>query len=157
MSELYSNKVRVRVCGILIEKRALLLINHKGLGPAGTLWSPPGGGLEFDESVDECLKREFFEETGLEINVQNLLFVHEYQDKELHAVELFFKVERTGGFLTKGTDPEMDIDKQIISDLKFVTISELKVISTEEKHNMLRELTEINDLLNISGYFKFCE
>ncbi|MEM7108088.1 MAG: NUDIX hydrolase [Bacteroidota bacterium] len=157
LSELYSKKVRVRACGILIEERSLLLINHKGLGKAGNLWSPPGGGLEFGESIDQCLRREFIEETGLEVAVHNLLFVHEYQSKNLHAVELFFKVKRMGGILAKGTDPEMAPEDQIISDLRFVTISELRIMNTEEKHNMLRELAEINDLLNISGYFKLCE
>ncbi|MEM9858904.1 MAG: NUDIX hydrolase [Bacteroidota bacterium] len=157
ISELYSHKLRVRVCGILLEKKRLLVIHHLGIGKQNSLWSPPGGGLEFGETTEECLQREFREETGLEIAVHDLLFVHEYQNDQLHAVELFFKVEKVGGTLVKGTDPEMDSDNQMISDLKFVTISELQVIHPEKRHNMLRDLTEMEDLLNISGYFKLCE
>lgn len=32
------------------------------------LWDIPGGGLEFNESPHEALKRELFEETGLEVS-----------------------------------------------------------------------------------------
>ncbi|MEM9391258.1 MAG: NUDIX domain-containing protein [Bacteroidota bacterium] len=157
MSNLYANKVRVRICGILIESDRLLLINHKGIGTLGNLWAPPGGGLEFGESAEACLEREFLEETGLEIHVGPFLFVNEYQNGQFHAVELFFKVENRGGTLIKGSDPELKPENQIISKLKFVTYSELQVIRNEQKHNMLWKLSEINDLLNISGYFKFCE
>ena len=44
---MYGNRVRVRVCGILIQEDKILLINHKGVGEKGSLWAPPGGGLEF--------------------------------------------------------------------------------------------------------------
>ena len=157
LSDLYSRKVRIRVCGILIEENSLLLVKHQGLGKAGILWAPPGGGLEFGESTEECLQREFLEETGLEVAVLNFLFINEFQNQDLHAIELFFHVNRTGGNLIVGSDPEMGIQDQIITDLKFVTNSELKIMNTEQKHNMLHQLADINELLNISGYFKFCE
>lgn len=157
LSDLYSNKLRVRICGVLIEENKLLLINHKGIGKQGNLWAPPGGGLEFHESSTTCLKREFLEETGLEIEAKRFLFVNEYQNEKMHALELFFEVVRTGGSLIMGRDPELDSGRQMITELKFVTISELAVISNKQKHNMLHEISEINDLLNISGYFKFCE
>ena len=70
-------KVRVRVCGILHENGKILLLKHESIGPAGYLWSPPGGGVEFGESLVETLEKEFLEETNLSIKVGNYLFTNE--------------------------------------------------------------------------------
>jgi 8-oxo-dGTP pyrophosphatase MutT (NUDIX family) len=37
-------------------------------------WCTPGGGIEPGESYDECIVREFKEETGLEVEVPNHFF-----------------------------------------------------------------------------------
>lgn len=155
--DLYRNKVRIRVCGILIKENKLLLVKHKGIGKEGQLWSPPGGGLEFGESVEECLEREFQEETGVSIKTGSFLFVNEFKGNDLHAVELFFSVDFLHGEPLVGHDPEHDLDNQIIQEARFVTISELDIIRPEQKHNILIDLRDMNELLNISGYFKFCQ
>ncbi len=53
------------VYGVLIEKGKVLMSKQ---------WDGydfPGGGVEIDETLEEALKREFFEETGLTIKVLN--------------------------------------------------------------------------------------
>ena len=54
----------------------------------------PGGRLDFNEHPYDGLKREVKEETGLEINIGNLLDFHTWspivQDKHMHIVALFF-------------------------------------------------------------------
>ncbi len=145
------------MCGIYIENDQLLLIKHKGIGKLGELWLPPGGGIEFGEDAESGLIREFLEETGLEIAVNRFLFLNEYRDDHLHAVELFFEVSKIGGELTKGHDPEMNVEDQIIEELKFVTFEDLAMIERARKHNILAEITSKNELLNMEGYFKFCQ
>ncbi len=39
-------------------------------------WNFPGGQLEQDETLEECAHREYKEETGYEIDLQNLLGVY---------------------------------------------------------------------------------
>lgn len=36
-------------------------------------WEFPGGKIEFGETPEDCLKREFLEETGMEISIKQLL------------------------------------------------------------------------------------
>ena len=52
--------------GLLIEGNKVLLIKKK-TGPYDGLLDLPGGSLEFGETPEIALKREFMEETGLDI------------------------------------------------------------------------------------------
>lgn len=125
----FKNKIRVRANGILQQEGALLLIQIKSPVINELVWMPPGGGLQFGESMVACLKREFREETGLEIKVGSLSFVNELVEPPFHAVECYFKVEQTGGDLKVGHDPELDEDEQLIKDLQWVSFNELSNIN----------------------------
>ena len=153
--EKFGNKLRVRVCGILIENERILLVKHKSIGQNGILWAPPGGGMQFNENAEDNLKREFEEETGLKILVDRFLFTHEFLQPPLHAVELFFEVSRSQGELKKGIDPEMNIDEQIITDVSFLNFDQIKSIESNSLHYILRIIGNLNDLLKIEGYVKF--
>jgi 8-oxo-dGTP diphosphatase len=155
--EKFGNKLRVRVCGILIEKGKILLIRHRSLGKKGVLWAPPGGGMQFGESAEETIKREFKEETGLKIKVERYLFTHEFLNPPLHAIELFFEVTRVGGELNTGYDPEMNKNEQIITKVAYLDIDELKEIDHVSIHNVLRNVNNLKDLLYLDGYVKFEE
>ncbi|MBK6263678.1 NUDIX hydrolase [Marivirga sp. S37H4] len=154
INQLFGGKIRVRVGGILIESGKILLLKHEGVGSNKYLWSPPGGGLEFGTDAEINLKREFLEETGLEIEVNQLLFVNEFINGNIHAVELFFKVKRKGGSLVLGTDPEMK-QNQILSDLRFFDQNSLRNEQKNRLHNMFHTINKPEEVLNLTGYFKF--
>lgn len=151
----YQQKVRVRVCGLLLINDRLLLLKHDGIGKKGHLWSPPGGGMEFGESATDCLKREFKEETNLEVSVGPFLFTNEYQDLKLHAIELFFRVELIKGELKLGMDPELSAKNQILSAAKFFSNSELLNIDPVEIHNAFRYCHQPIELVNLKGFYFF--
>ena len=71
----FGNRLRSRVNGILIHDEKILMIKHL-MGNGKIMWSVPGGGMYFGQSAIVNLKREFFEETGLDIEVKDYLFVH---------------------------------------------------------------------------------
>jgi 8-oxo-dGTP diphosphatase len=145
----YGNRVRLRACGICWQDDRLLLVNHKGLN-AAHFWAPPGGGVEFGESVNDCLRKEFWEETGLEITVGKFLFTCEFIHKPLHAIELFFSVSVVGGSLKKGNDPEL----AIIEDVRFLSEGELLKIPSIELHGIFAYLQTPGDLNTLNGFFR---
>ena len=151
----YHQKVRVRVCGLLMKEGRLLLLKHDGIGNKGFLWSPPGGGLEFDEDARSCLKREFMEETGLIVSVNEFLFTHEYMDEHLHAIELFFKVSWLSGELSLGHDPELAAQNQVLTAAHFYAVDELNAVVEGQKHSMLRKLETFDQLFEYEGFYFF--
>ena len=151
----FSYKVRCRVCGILQSSEGLLMIKHGGLGPLGYLWAPPGGGIDFGLSPEQALKNEFAEETGLDIEVGQFLFVNEYRDEKYHAIELFFEVQEIAGELTLGTDPELSAKSQILWDIKRLSDEEIDQIPSAGKHNIFQECGIPSDIGALRGFFKF--
>ncbi|MBS1680716.1 MAG: NUDIX hydrolase [Bacteroidetes bacterium] len=147
----YGNRLRVRVCGLCVHQEKLLLVNHEGLG-AKNLWIPPGGGLNFGETAEACIKREFIEETGLEVRVNRFLFACEFIRSPLHAVELFFEVTPLTFGLKKGQDPELG-SPSLIKAVNFFSWEEIGAISTAELHGIFAKVSNPQQLLNLHGFF----
>ncbi|PIP33884.1 hypothetical protein COX22_01995 [Candidatus Falkowbacteria bacterium CG23_combo_of_CG06-09_8_20_14_all_49_15] len=106
-SEASLDKFRFRpsVYGVLIEGEKILLSRQ---------WDGydfPVGGIEIDETIKEALKREFIEETGIE--VEPVMPVHcetdffnpdntdKYKGQYWNAVMMYYLVKKVGGELTK--------------------------------------------------------
>lgn len=150
----FGERLRIRVNGILIENNKILLIKHRFQGPSGFFWSPPGGGMEYGSSAEENLKREIYEETGLKVKVGEFLFVHEFLNVPLHAIELFFSVDMNSGNLGLGYDPEMTPENQILTEIKWMSIEEIKSFEKSNRHQIFDLCDNLDDLIKIKGYFK---
>ncbi|WP_439882384.1 NUDIX domain-containing protein [Pontibacter sp. MBLB2868] len=149
----YAQNLRVRVCGVCIKNDKLLLVRHGHTLGNDAFWAPPGGGLLFGESMEQCLKREMLEETGLQVKVGRFLFVNEFLQKPLHAIEFFFEVQVAEGSLTTGTDPEAAPDQQLIEQVQWLTIKEILALPVKDKHRSLQYLISLDDLLGQDHYF----
>ena len=147
----FGNQLRIRPCGIVTEQNSVLLIKHAALNEEGVFWSPPGGGLQFGESIVDCLQREFLEETNLQISVGNLLGVYEYRQLPLHAVELFFHCHIVDGSMALGTDPELEKELQIIQDIQFINFDVLQTFSPNIVHPIFHGLKNTTELLKGLG------
>jgi ADP-ribose pyrophosphatase YjhB (NUDIX family) len=147
--EAYSGRVRVRVCGLLVQDGKLLLTSHRGLLPDDApFWSPPGGGWQFGETIQDCLRREFQEETGLVVVVGRFLHLHEYQSADLQALELFFEVTLADSAATPqlGLDPEHTADAQLLTEVTFVEPQQLLRLPAAQVHPMLRQIISPDDV-----------
>ena len=144
IENIYGNKIRIRVCGVLQRENKVLLINHKLLNTENTFWHFPGGGLEADEDIISALKREFSEETHLEINTHEFLYLNQFIDRKLHAVELFFRVSSSTLEPDLGSDPEFNI----LTDLKWFTLEEIENLPQSHRPNFLKDIAfNYNDRL----------
>ena len=99
---LFMEKVpRVGVAVILLKNNKVLLGKRKNAHGEGT-WGFPGGHLEFNESIENCVVREVIEETGLKIkNIRIGTFTNDIFDKEgKHYITLFMLADYDSGKVT---------------------------------------------------------
>jgi len=144
--EIYKHKYRVRVCGICIDEQRILLVKQEGLAHIPYLWIPPGGGLEFGETLQDALKREFFEETTLEIEVGNLLFTSQYVAPPFHAVEFFFEVSIQKEKIKENYSPP---NEPSLAEVCWLNFEELSKIPNAYKHKFLRNINSIAEIRDL--------
>lgn len=152
IAEVFGGRVRVRACGICIRDERILMVRHQLYGADEPFWSPPGGGVQLGEPTTLALVREIAEETGLKAEVGRLLFVNEHIQLPLHAIELFFEVLQFQGDITTGIDPELAAGEQIIEDVAFLAIDEIKRLKPTQVHSLFTNLNSLQDIFEINKY-----
>ncbi len=71
------NRFTIRVYGFLKDNMDRILVSDEFI--RGSYYTKfPGGGMEFGEGTRDCLKREFKEETGLDITVGEHIYTTDY-------------------------------------------------------------------------------
>jgi len=70
-------KITIRVYGILFDENKRVLLSDEFIrGDYFTKF--PGGGMELGEGTRDCLKREFQEETGLNVTIGEHIYTTDY-------------------------------------------------------------------------------
>lgn len=139
------NTVRVRLALLIYEEDRVLMIRHKK--DSREYWLVPGGGLEFGETVDFCIKREMKEECGIDVCVEKFVFSCETIGNNRHILHLFFRGKRTGGNLRLGNEENL-------AGLEFIPLDRLKQITVyPEVTDMITSFNSGNDpqVLHIFG------
>jgi ADP-ribose pyrophosphatase YjhB (NUDIX family) len=96
--------------GVVLDDRGRILLIRRGKAPDLGEWSIPGGAVELGESIEEALRREIREETGLDVAVGPLLEIFERVERDaagaiqFHYVVLDYRCTVTGGELRAGDD-----------------------------------------------------
>ncbi|MEL7670820.1 NUDIX hydrolase [Methanobacterium sp.] len=90
---------------ILCEDDSIVLIKRK-YDPYKGSWALPGGFVEWGETVESAVVREAKEETGLEVDIIELVGVYSDpgRDPRGHTVTVCYLTRKIGGNLKADTD-----------------------------------------------------
>ncbi len=133
MNSLPNQRFHVGVYGILINDNKILLIK-KSRGAYKGMFDLPGGSIEFGEKVEETLKREFIEETGVVLNDYSFIGYNEYfcnylndsnEPRQLHHLGLYYKVSASFDKIKSEPDGQDSLGAEFISleDLDEIKVS----------------------------------
>ncbi|NOU61418.1 (deoxy)nucleoside triphosphate pyrophosphohydrolase [Marinifilum caeruleilacunae] len=128
----------IPVCAAIIRKGDRILVaqrNHHD--ELGLKWEFPGGKLEPNETAEECMVRELFEEFGIQSKVKGFLGenTHDYGNKKV-CLKAYFVEHLSGEFQIR-----------VHQSVKWVHYSELKDLDWAPADIKLVEL-----LLDHYGY-----
>jgi 8-oxo-dGTP diphosphatase len=125
----YPDRPVIGVGGVIIDRDRTVLI-RRGTEPLLGEWSIPGGTIEIGETLEEAVRRELREETGLEVCVLDLieLFDRIYPDAgnkpRFHYVIADYLCGLVGGEPRAGSD---------VTDIAFAQEEELGAFKLTEK------------------------
>lgn len=127
-----ANKLVFRPAGyaVIIDNGKILLCNTKS---TGKYWFP-GGGVELGEKIEDAIKREVREETGIEIEIkkfltfQEIFFYYEPLDEAYQNLSFFYlcKPITTDLLADNQVDPEDESEKPRWIDLKSIRKEEIQ-------------------------------
>lgn len=133
MNILTNQRFHVGAYGILIKENKILLIK-KSRGAYKGMRDLPGGGIEFNEKIEETLKREFLEETGVILDSFSFIDYNEYfcdylndtsESRSLHHIAFYYKVFANIDKIKKDPDGQDSLGAEFIDidDLNKIEIA----------------------------------
>jgi ADP-ribose pyrophosphatase YjhB (NUDIX family) len=132
-----------RYTGVIVKcKDKVLLCKRNNLGSFPGMWSIPGGKLEENETTQEGAKREFFEETAVDIDDKEITFVgviprHTRDGKKIKGLMYVYLLEVENPIYP---DLENALDGEEHTECGYFSLDE---ISEEKSGEYLPKLIEI--------------
>jgi len=116
------DRFTIRVYGVLLDETKRVLLSDEFIrGDYFTKF--PGGGMEFGEGTRDCLKREFKEETGLDVIVGEHIYTTDYYQQsafnpndQIMSIYYFVYAENISGLAVQ--TKVFDFELHQISDPK---------------------------------------
>ena len=119
----------VGVAAIILQDDRLVLI-RRAKEPAKGYWTFPGGAVELGESLEDAVRREVLEETGLHVELGDVAAVIDRIERDesgavrYHFIIVDYHARPVGGALRPGSDA---------GDARWVALSDLDALDMTEK------------------------
>ena len=125
---IYRAKFRVSVAAMVFDEQGrILLFKHTY---RKFEWGIPAGGLEYDEQPEKAIAREFYEETGMQIKIENLLLAE--SSREDRNISLIYLCSIVSGTFMESNE---------ISEMRYFDIDDLPKMLFAEK-SLIRVVSE---------------
>ena len=116
---------------ILIQKRS----KKKELNPG--VWDVSvAGHVKFNENIKKAAKRETLEETGININTNDLLKIGVYRSINIHPTAIDKEFFHTYILKIDKNSINLDFKNNEVDDLKFISIEEMESLIKQENNKI---------------------
>ena len=92
----------------MVDGQQRLLVARRALNPAAGTLDLPGGFVDAGETLENCLRRELLEETGVAFPLERYLFslpnTYPYSGFEVHTTDAFFLCRAEGQHVRAADD-----------------------------------------------------
>lgn len=100
------------VGAVVLDQENRILLVRRGKAPLAGEWSLPGGALELGERLEDGVRREVHEETGLDVEPLEIVAVFDHISRDddtpdrvrFHYVLVDYRCRLLGGSLASATD-----------------------------------------------------
>lgn len=137
---------------VVNHKNEVLMVRH--WQDDKNIWLVPGGKVEDQENSLQAAIREVKEETGLDVDILQLIWhVEEVSPERGQRFVNFFLGKLVGGELNLGSDPERGENEQVMEEVVFVSrekMQDLDVLYPEYLKNELWEFLESKQPLPVT-------
>jgi 8-oxo-dGTP diphosphatase len=94
MSYPLQKQIKSSVVACIIDSQQRILLTKRSIPPFFGQWVMPGGKIDHGEAIQLALKREVFEEVGLQISIDSLIDVYEHigvGERQDHYIILYYR------------------------------------------------------------------
>ena len=134
---------RISARGIIFKDGKILAQRPKADGVAYDFWCTMGGGMEIGESVQDCLRREMVEETGIMPEIGRLLYIQQFYDRKgREIIDFFFEITNVDDY------EHIDLAKTTHGELETAEFGFVVPDSVNLKPKFLRTRDIANDLIS---------
>jgi 8-oxo-dGTP diphosphatase len=92
--EFKANHIVTSVVAVIIDSEEQVLLTQRSVPPFQGEWVMPGGKIDLGEPIVEALKREVWEEVGLEVEVNDLIDIFEHVapgENNYHFIIIYYR------------------------------------------------------------------
>jgi 8-oxo-dGTP diphosphatase len=129
----------ISAAALIVQNDRVLLVNHRETGKYD-FWVPPGGSLSGSESILDCARRETLEETGLTVELGQILYIQEFWQPGYHFCKFFILCTAFSGNLTLAN---REPGETFLVDVRFFpqeALQDLTVFPTVLKDSFWQEI-----------------